>query len=254
MSKYRFIAIPLLGIVIWLLGISPASANSWPPMAVWLLQIPLSAGIISYGLGLIGIVTLEGFILAKREQVHLGKAILFSGLANLCSLVMGFLVIMGIAGLPYGATWIPMAIAYFLLVIFSWLFFSKKRSQDSIIPPLLLSLLGLCGWGLIWFCGLICSLFLLGSVGVLNPATVAGKPFPDLSVPFYVNILQLLGVVVFLGIGFAMSVVSEGFCITKLLSNSSDKLKRTVLIMNLRSYGYIAIPITLAFMLLNRRL
>ena len=52
------IIIPLLGLMLWLLSASPARANSWPPMAIGLLQLPLAAGLVSYGLGLVAIVVL----------------------------------------------------------------------------------------------------------------------------------------------------------------------------------------------------
>ncbi|WRH68517.1 MAG: hypothetical protein RSE13_10265 [Planktothrix sp. GU0601_MAG3] len=54
-------------------------------MAIWLLQIPLTVGFATYGLGIIGIIILESLILAQREQISFGKAIWLSFLANLCS-------------------------------------------------------------------------------------------------------------------------------------------------------------------------
>ncbi|HBB33898.1 MAG TPA: hypothetical protein DDZ80_29995 [Cyanobacteria bacterium UBA8803] len=240
----------LLTLALWLLNTEPVYANSWPPMAVWLIQVPLGAGFISYGLGLIAIALLEGWILARREYLPLKRAMLLSGLANLCSVTIGFLVIMGLAALPYSA----ISYLFLGLVVLLLVFFSRRLFSSIALPcfnkyPFIGKLIELAVWGLIWFGVLLISLILIGIVNQINPATVAGVAFPDPNVPFYVNLLQLLAVVCFLAIGFAMSLVSEGFCIAQVLSKSSRELWRTILIMNLRSYAYIAIPITLVFMI-----
>ncbi|MFB2895710.1 hypothetical protein ACE1CI_22615 [Aerosakkonemataceae cyanobacterium BLCC-F50] len=224
-------------------------ANSWPPMAIGLLQIPLITGIVTYGFSLIAIVILEAIIFSQKEAVSLSKAIVYTALANFCSLMMGVIIIIGISGLPYGATWLPLGIGYSILLLFSTQTFPITQNLSLAIEGWIFNLFA---WGIIWFCGLFCSVFLLITVGAINPDVTAGKPFPDWDVPFYINIVQLLGVVGFMGLGFAMSIVSEAFCLTKLLKNSSKQIKRTILIMNVRSYAYIALPITIVMKLKER--
>lgn len=236
-KTFKLPTILFLGAVIWLLATIPASANSWPPMAIWLLQIPLSVGFITYGLGLIGIIILEGLILAKRENISFNKGISLSFLANFCSLILGNLFIWGLSALPYAAIgWQMLGLSYLLLVIFSSLLFPLKQSKHFIINPFFLKILSLFSWSLIWFCGFIYSMVLL-SLPFFSPTS------------FFIKILQLLAVAIFMGIGFAMSLVSEGFCLKKLLPENSGNLGKTILIMNVRSYAYIAIPITLLFMM-----
>ena len=245
------IQIPVLALGFWLGSSSPAMANSWPPMAIWLLQIPLITGIVTYGFSLIAIVILEGIILSQKEAVSLKKAIVYTALANFCSLMMGVMILIGIGGLPYGATWLPLGIGYSILVLFSAATFPITQNLSLAIGRWIFNL---CCWGIIWFCGLFCSVFLLTTVGAINPAVTAGKPFPDWDVPFYINIVQLLAVVGFMGLGFAMSIVSEAFCLTKLLNNSSKQIKKTILIMNVRSYTYIALPITIALLVKSSKI
>ncbi len=238
------------GLLIWALTIAPATANAWPPMAIWLLQVPLSAGLISYGVGVVAIALLEGFILSGREKLALRRSLVAAGWANLCSLALGLLVIMGFAALPYSILGkLFLAIAYVLLIGFSSV--SVPYFQfDNLRPyPAGRILVQLLIWGGSWFVILSSSLWLITVINTLNPGTVSGKTFPDTNVPFYVNFLQLLAVMLFVAIGFAMSVVSEGFCLMRLLPEVSEHLWQTVVVMNLRSYAYVAIPITLIFLI-----
>ena len=238
--------------MLWLLSASPARANSWPPMAIWLLQVPLSAGLISYGLGLVAIVLLESFILSQREQLPLGKAIRLSLGANLISLIMGILVILGIGGLPYGAGWWLLVPACFLLIGFSQGFFAHLKLRSPHFDWLISPWPGTILWGIFWFGTLLAGLLLISIVPTINPVTTAGGSFPDPGVPLYINALQLLAVTAFLAIGFTISLITEGFYLGQFLPKPSPNLGQTTLIMNLRSYAYIAVPITVYFMIAKR--
>ncbi|MDX2217286.1 MAG: hypothetical protein SFY66_28725 [Oculatellaceae cyanobacterium bins.114] len=243
----------VLGFVMWCSMAEAATANSWPPMAVWLLHIPLGAGLISYGIGLVAIALLEGFILSQRENLALGKSMIVTGLANLCSCLLGVLIVMGLAALPYSIVGLLfLGLLYGLLIFFSWSSIPLVRFKGSSQPQIWNILMHLIMWSSIWFALLLSSLLLIPAVGALNPNTVAGGRFPDPTVLLIVNGAQLLAVMLFVAIGFAISVVSEGFCLTRLLPQASTSLWHTVLIMNLRSYAYIAVPITLVFLMSRR--
>ncbi|MGD1906040.1 MAG: hypothetical protein ACFB0C_08615 [Leptolyngbyaceae cyanobacterium] len=232
-------------VIAWLLSAQVASANSWPPMAIWLLSLPMGAGIKSYGLGLLAIVLLESLIFARREKLPWPLALKVVTLANAASLWVGFLTLLGFGGLPYGIGWIPLILVYGMMVTFSNRLFAPHQPIS-----LVRRLLRVSNWSMHWFAILFSGLVLLaGGIGRLNPATVMGQPFPDPSVPVYVNGVQLLAVIVFLAMGWTMSIITEGFCIRGLVSKPSASSIHTVLIMNLRSYTYIAIPITVLLLL-----
>lgn len=239
-----------LALFIWCVVTEAAVANTWPPAAIVLLQIPIVVGFISYGTGLLGIALLEGFILSKREKLNLGKSIAVSGLANSCSLLLGILMTMGLAALPYGVLGISsLGILYTLLIFFSWSSVPYFQLQNLNLHSKLRPVIRLAIWSIIWFVAIVGSFQLIFIVNQLNPSTVGGVRFPDPNVSFLVNGLQLLTVILFLAIGFSTSVVSEAFCLIRLLPQPSTTVWRTALIMNLRSYAYIAVPITLAFLI-----
>lgn len=217
-------------------------------MAIWLLHAPLKTGLVSYGLGLVAIVLVEGRILARREHLPPLQAIWLATMANVCSLVIGSLMLLGLATLPYGIGWIPLLMVYGLLSLFSTRLFAP--AADARPVSALKHVLRVATWSLHWLYLLVSSLVLLaGGISQLNPTTVAGSSFPDPAVPIYVNAIQLGAVMVFLGIGFVTCVVTEGYCLSRLLPGRSRTMMRTVLIMNLRSYTYIAVPITVLFLL-----
>ena len=86
-------------------------------------------------------------------------------------------------------------------------------------------------------------------INSLNWTTVTVPIFTNFSVDFYTNILQILAFIIFLPVGFFLSIVSEGFCVVRFLPQPSSTLGMTILVMNLRSYAYVAIPITLGLWL-----
>ncbi|MBD2461395.1 hypothetical protein H6G89_10080 [Oscillatoria sp. FACHB-1407] len=240
-------------LLIWGVSATAAIANTWPPMAIWLLQMPLGASLLSYGVGLVAIALLEGAILWRRENLALKRSLIISAVANLYSLGLGLLAIAGFAALPYSILGtVFLGTLYVLLILASWSFVPYFQMQRLKQYPLWRTLSRLAIWGGIWFALLLSSLLLISIVHTINPRTTAGIRFPDPTVPLYVNALQLLAVMLFIGIGFAISVVSEGACLTRWLPQSSNRLWRTVLVMNLRSYAYIAVPITLLFLMSRR--
>jgi hypothetical protein len=50
---------------------------------------------------------------------------------------------------------------------------------------------------------------------------------------FYTKILHILAFIIFLSVGFFLSIVSEGFCLVRFLPQSSSTLETTILVMNL---------------------
>jgi hypothetical protein len=59
------------------------------------------------------------------------------------------------------------------------------------------------------------------------------------------NLLQLLVVIAYFSVAFLLSVISEGFCLGMLLPDVGNGLLKTLLIMNVRSYAYVAFPLTI---------
>ena len=224
----------------------PAYANSWPPMAIFLFHMPMVASLAGHGLGLLGILMLEAYVLHRREQVEFGKAVWSTASANLVSLIEGLLITFMFSSLPY--------ITYGGILIFLLFFLPAYLflviASNSLLPTKHTGIrrLWLVMWAIIWLVSLTISFLVLLKVGSINPAIAAGKPFPDPSVPFYINLLQVLAILLFLILGFTMSLVTEAFVLSKIFKNRTKHFLQTVLIMNVRSYSYIAIPITLFFL------
>lgn len=236
-----------VAIALGLMLSTAAWANSWPPMAIYLLNVPLMAGLVSYGLVLVAIAFLEAFILSKRESLPLPKSILCSIGANITSLLMGFLFVITLSSLPYTwVGWLFFGGLCSLLVWFSWMAVPYLQFNHIQLPKLRFGL-RLGSWTGIWSLLLLGSFWLLGNIGRANPRVPVSVSF-DANVPLHINILQLLAVILFILIGFAVSVVSEGFSLRRSLPQSSSTLWMTAVVMNVRSYIYLALPVTVLMM------
>jgi len=215
---------------------TPAHANSWPPMAVPLFYLPLVASVASFGVGFLFIVLLEAWILAKRLPLQRRPAIQFVAEANLLSTIAGLAVVLIMTGLPYQIgfpglwsreqSWLfwGIFILFFLGVGLCTSGFLKRLTPLRSVPFLV--------WSMVWVAILVANLSLLGVIGNLvftpGPLMIA---------------LKLVGVAIYFSIGFVLSVVIEGFWLARRLP-TTNQLGSTILLMNIRSYSYIAIPIT----------
>ncbi|HEY9830771.1 MAG TPA: hypothetical protein V6D26_09335 [Stenomitos sp.] len=221
----------------------PATANSWPPAGVLLLDLPLIASIVSFGVGLLLIIGVESITLAQRERLNQVKSIQISTVANLFSTVVGLFFVLGLASLPYASVNIYLMLGLFFLFlgVISTHFFKQIHLRAFSWYPIV--------WGTVWFLSLFLESILIRLINSLDWTTITIPVFSNFSLDFHTNILQLLAFIIFLSVGFFLSIVSEGFCLVRFLPQPSSTLGMTILVMNLRSYAYVAIPITLGLWL-----
>ncbi len=213
-----------------------ARANSWPPMAVGLFYLPLAASVISFGVGFFLIVWLEAWILVRRENVQFWHSVRLVTQANLLSTLAGIGVVITLTGLPFELGGSP-------LENFSWIFW-------LIVATLCLGLgVSTAGtlkhltkfwsghfliWSIVWAMILFTELVLIGLVNSTNNW-----------------VLQLLATAIYYSVGLVLSVVVESFWVSRRLSEKTATLGQTMLIANVRSYAYIAIPITIFLLFLK---
>jgi len=239
-----------------LIAATPARANSWPPMAVSLFYLPLVASIISFGLGFVLIVGFEGWTLSRREKLPFWPCIGMVFGANFWSSLAGIGFVLCLSALPYlhlglrldrGLLSFTITLLLLAIVLLSlgWCTArALKRLTRWWSGHFLL-------WSLVWVAVLYGEVFLVGWIYALNPAAVVNRSFPDWQVPFYVNVLQLLAGVTYFAVGFGLSLVVEGFWLGRCLPQATATLGKTLLIMNVRSYCYIVIPVTIFLFLLK---
>lgn len=242
-KKRRIVQILLLTVALLFLSAEPATANSWPPAGVLLLDLPLIASIVSFGVGLLLIIGVESITLAQRERLNQVKSIQISTVANLFSTVVGLFFVLGLASLPYASLNIYLMLGLFFLFlgVISTHFFKQIHLRAFSWYPIV--------WGTVWFLSLFLESILIRLINSLNWTTITIPISSNFSLDFYTNILQLLAFIIFLSVGFFLSIVSEGFCLVRFLPQPSSTLGMTILVMNLRSYAYVAIPITLGLWL-----
>jgi hypothetical protein len=201
-------------------------------MAVPYLYLPFTASFFSFGIGFVLIVLLEAWILARRENLQFRRSVWLVTVANLHSTVAGIVFSIALTALPSmlnfpmsGGNWI-----FLPLAIVIWLSLgdgtakclkdlTKLWSGNSLI------------WGLVWVIILFAEFFFIGLVNTTNN-----------------KVLKLLVTAIYFSVGFAMSIVVEGAYLSRSLPEKSATLGKTLLIANVRSYAYIAIPITIAML------
>lgn len=221
----------------WLLLMSTAAkANSWPPMAVGLFYLPLAASVISFGVGFFLIVWLEAWILVRRENLQFWHSVRLVTEANLLSTLAGIGVVITLAVLPF-------ELGGFQQENFSLLFW-------LIVATVCLGL-GVCTAGSLKHLTQFWSgHFLIWSI------VWAMIFFAELALIDLVNstknwVLQLLATAIYYSVGLVLSIVVESFWVSRRLSEKTTTLGQTMLIANVRSYAYIAIPITLFLLFLK---
>lgn len=231
--------ITLISVTVNLLLAQPAAANSWPPMAVSLFSLPFFASLRSVGMALVLIVLCEAWIVQQRQPISFRRSLRLVTEANLLSTVAGLVAVMFFSGLPYSLFYQPGNLFYVALFwgIALLFFLSIGRCTASFlkrwIRPKRYSFLR---WSLAWVVLLVGDLFLMGAVGQL---VYAKAPL--------LRVLKLVGAAVYLAIGFLLSLVVEGAWLQRRLPECK-RLEKTILLMNLRSYAYIAIPITIVIL------
>ena len=229
---------------------APAQANSWPPMAVPIFHLPLVASIISFGIGFVLIVCFEGWTLCQRERRSFWSCLWMVLIANLLSTLAGGAFVLCLTALPFlymgtRVDFVALALILTMLLSLGW---CTARTLKS-----------LTGWGrghfllwsVVWGAVLYGEVFLVRYIYDLNPLAVVQQTFPDWRVPFYINGLQLLAAALYFAVGFVLSLVFEGFWLARSLPQATTTLGKTVLVMNVRSYCYIVIPLTIWLLFLK---
>lgn len=205
-------------------------------MAVGLFYLPLAASVISFGVGFFLIVWLEAWILVRRENLQFWHSVRLVTQANLLSTLAGIGVVITLTGLPFELGGSPLG-------NLSWIFW-------LIVATLVLGL-GVCTagslkhltkfwsghfliWSIVWVMILFAELTLIGLVNSTNNW-----------------VLQLLATAIYYSVGLVLSIVVESFWMSRRLSQITATLGQTMLIANVRSYAYIAIPITIFLLFLK---
>ena len=90
-------------------------------------------------------------------------------------------------------------------------------------------------WSVVWVMIVFAELTLIGLVNSTNNW-----------------VLQLLATSIYYSVGLVVSIVVESFWVSRRLSEKTATLGQTMLIANVRSYAYIAIPITIFLLFLKK--
>lgn len=237
----RIVGTIAIAVATILLLVHPATANSWPPMAVPLFSLPLFASVVSFGAGFLLILLCEAWTLHKRETIAAWRAFRWVTEANLLSTLAGVAVVLLFTGRPFvfsplgdrvqTSLFLGIALIFFLGIGFSTAYFLKRFTSLQRSYPLF--------WSGVWIVLLFVDLLLLGALG--NIVYAKG---------LFLRPLKFLGVAVYFAIGFLLSLITEGAWLGWRLPEGKT-LSKTLLIMNLRSYAYIAIPITVVMLRLR---
>jgi hypothetical protein len=205
-----------------------AWANSWPPMAVGLFHLPMFASLISFGWGLVAIIVLESITIARREKLSFWRVGLAVLGANVVSSITGIIFAFGLTGVPfltYGDHW-NRTIIIAILVCLGLMGIPTHWTLSQLTPwrvgPRWL-------WLLFWPLNLVIALLIFGIINA--PLSV---------------VLKVPCAFLYFMMGWFMSWAIEGTCLAKWLPNRSVHLGQSIAIANLRSYAYLAVPLTLA--------
>jgi hypothetical protein len=249
----------ILAVGILLIAI-PVHANSGIGSSFLLFQLPLWASLFSFGVGFLLILLLEGRILRKRESIQLWRAIRLVAEANLLSTFAGF-ALLPILGTLLNRIWeVEME---FEAEGWSWLVWGKVglgRWSWLVWGMVILFFLGvgICTSGFmkrltplwsvhfLWWSG-VWVVVLLGPLILVGPPILGSFTGGMLPGAFIAGMLPttVLKLLVFANnflIGFLLSIVVEGFWLASRLPKKIT-LSRTILLMNVRSYAYIVVPI-----------
>ncbi len=226
-----------LTLAVWLLSIGSASANFGPPQGLVMLGLPFFASLYGFGLGLVLVILLETLILARTEKLSFMRALKFSAYGNLVSTLMGvFFAIFTILSplmwilLTNRFTLINILLSCFLLLcsILYFLLLGEISAGYLIKVRCLRFAHNPFVWGLIWLLT-ACIELALG----LTITAIGAQHF------------YMLAFVVYLTVGFGLSVMCEGNAIVDRLPRESQTIAQTIFKMNACSYLYIVTPLTL---------
>lgn len=232
---------------VWIAIASPALANSWPPMAIYLSNLPVLVSLASGGVGLGLIIAVETVTLKRNSALPWRRCLALVAGANLYSTVVGLLFLLAIIVLPIavfsrgfgglGIGMIPMGVALWLGSITQGLV-QWRQSR----PRCFTNTTFVCG--LLWLGVMAAVVVLVNLVPQLSRAALLGQPFPDGGMPFHINLLRWGAVLLHLAVGFSLSVVTESFFLALRWPQAPrNRLLRLVTTMNLRSHAYaIALP------------
>lgn len=211
-----------------------AWANSWPPMAVSLFNLPLFASFISFGWGLVAIIAIEAITILKRETYSSKRVWIAVTGANLVSSITGLIFSFGLVVIPflnYGDDW-NRRITFVLIGCLGLMGLTTHDALRQLTPWSV-------GWRWLWLLFWPFNLVLaLVIIGIINA-----------KFPFWI---ELFCAFAYFMIGWAMSWAIEGACLAKWLPNPSVHLGRSIAIANLRSYAYVVIPLVIGLYLQTR--
>ncbi len=213
-----------------------ARANSWPPMAVVLFYLPVAASVISFGVGFFLIVWLEAWLLIRRENLQLWHSVRLVTQANLLSTLAGIGVVIILSGLPYelNIRYMGSFSLIFWLIVATLCWGLGVCTADSLKHLTKFWSGHFLIWSIVWAMILFAELALIGLVNSTNNW-----------------VLQLLATAIYYSVGLVLSIVVESFWLSRRLLEKTATLGQTMLIANVRSYAYIAIPITIFLLFLK---
>lgn len=238
-----------LAIAIAVFGLDPpAAANSWPPMAVGMFSLPLFASIVSFGLGLVAIVVLEARILAQRTGLGHGRSLWLMAVANFWSFLAGLGFTLGATVLPflgYGSNSLELR-----FIIALWFGSIAAAGLGTATTRQVWRGRAIGSWRRWAERGFALLVWLLGWMAIF----VAIAVINDRSLS---PILHTLIAILYFGLGWVLSWTIEAAwivsrCRAEVSAGAGRSLIKTVAIANLRSYAYIAVPITIGLFLLRK--
>ena len=213
--------------------ISPVLANVGLPFTIFMLNLPFSSSIATFGLVGIGIILLEAWGLYQRESLNWRSALWQSFSINLFSTLMGFEFSFLYAG---GANVFLLIInscllSWFLSSLLLGLLAERQDRPRSLLMKLLIHSIGF-----------VVSLAVFIGAGILNFGIGNRIAFSMNPQSFTINnyITATLGLLI---INFLLTLVLESFWLIRHLKEKSpSQLCRTVFWINVRSYSYILLP------------
>ncbi len=190
---------------------------------------------IFYGVALIAIILIEALILSKREQISYRESLMLSLYANVLSTSIGLVIF-----LIYSST-IYIIILLGIPISFS---FAKMLKSFSANTGVLADLSRKTG--LVVFIFAVVFVFVVPITGVF---TISGHSYLNIrGQAGFSNaqeiIIAILAAFVLVIIGFFLSIISEGFIITRQISKRRKEIVSTIFVMNLISYTVLMLAST----------
>lgn len=216
-----------------------------------MLGLPLIVWVTTFGLAGVAIVLLEAWGFHQRESVPWRQAFSTSFDINVVSTLIGFVFTFMYAAGGVGFIFFPVNV-----ILVSWfsgrliirLLAERRGNSPALIMQIFIYLIGSVGSSIIFISGWM----LNSGIGVRKIEHIMSRTHPTF--PLHVYITAFLGL---LSINFLLTWIIESYRLMRLWKDedkSPAKLCQTVLWINIRSYVYILLPITILGGLLNNTL